>query len=147
MGLNLTDSAIAQAWTDIRSDDSATNWLLVGYDENQKDTMKLVGSGSGGMAELKTHLDANQVLYGIFRVIGVDQDSRRTKYVFVTFIGSALSPLKRARTSTHKSALAQYFNGFHVEIYAASEDDLTEDDIVARLNSSTGAHKPKHYEF
>jgi len=147
MALNLNDSAIAQAWADIRSDDSATNWLLVGYDENQKDTLKLVGSGSGGMNELKTQLDSNQVLYGIFRVIGVDQDSRRTKYVFVTFIGSGLSPLKRARTSTHKSALAQYFNGFHVEIYAASEDDLTEDDIVKRLNSSTGAHKPKHYEF
>jgi hypothetical protein len=147
MGLNLTDSAIAQAWADLRTDDSATNWLLVGYDDNQKDTLRLVGSGSGGMEELKQHLDPSQVLYGVFRVIGIDQDSRRTKYVFVTFIGSGLSPLKRARTSTHKSAVAQYFNGFHVEVYANTADELTQEDIINRLNSSTGAHKPKEYQF
>lgn len=147
MGLDLTDPAIAQTWEELRRDDSEKNWLLVGYDENQKDTLKLVASGSGGMNELKQHLDANQVLYGVFRVVGVDQDSRRTKFVFVTFIGSGLSPLKRARTSTHKSALTQFFNGFHVEVYVSSEDDLNEDDIINRLNSSTGAHKPKHYEF
>ena len=141
------DSAIQQAWDDIRKDDSGVNWLLVGYDDNDAKKIKLTGSGSGGLAELKSNLDDNQVLYGVFKVIGVDQDSRRTKLVFVTWIGSGLSPLKRARTSTHKSAFTQFFNGFHVEIYASTQDDLTEEDIISRLNASTGAHKPKSYEF
>ena len=141
-----SDSSIAETWENIRRDGDI-NWLLVGYDDNDAKQIKLVGSGSGGFSELKSHLDDNAVLYGVFKVIGVDQDSRRTKLVFVTWIGSGLSPLKRARTSTHKSAFTQYFNGFHVEVYASTQDDLTEEDIISRLNASTGAHKPKSYEF
>jgi hypothetical protein len=148
MALDLqSDSSIQSTWEQIRQDESGVNWLLVGYDENDAKKVKLVGSGSGGMEELKGSLDDNAVLYGVFKVIGVDQDSRRTKLVFVTWIGSGLSPLKRARTSTHKSAFTQFFNGFHVEIYASSTEDLNQEDIISRLNASTGAHKPKSYEF
>ncbi|KAL0484069.1 coactosin [Acrasis kona] len=151
MSLDLNDSAINEAWSEIRAEGGKTNWMLLGYDEENSDKqnikVKLVGKGTGGYDEFVKQLSDDKALYGVFRVIAVDDDSRRTKFVFVTFLGSKLVPLKRARVSTHKSAFAKLFNGFHAEVYASSEDDLSKDEIVKKLNSATGAHKPKGYEF
>ncbi len=151
MTLDLSDSSISEAWTEIRADDGQTNWMLLGYDEANSNSksikIELVGKGTGGYDEFIQQLSEDRAMYGVFKVIAVDDDSRRTKFVFVTFLGPKLPPLKRARVSTHKTAFAKLFNGFHTEVYATTPDDITQEEIVKKLNSSTGAHKPKSYEF
>jgi hypothetical protein len=151
MTLDLNDPSISEAWSEIRSDDGQTNWMLLGYDESNSNSksikIELVGKGNGGYDEFIQGLSEDKALYGVFKVIAVDDDSRRTKFVFVTFLGPKLPPLKRARVSTHKTAFAKLFNGFHCEVYATTADDITQEEIVKKLNSSTGAHKPKSYEF
>ncbi len=55
--------------------------------------------------------------------------------------------MRRARVSTHKPEVERFFNGYHVQVYANTEDDLSEETITATLHASAGAHKPKAYEF
>ncbi len=56
-------------------------------------------------------------------------------------------PIRRARVSIHKPEFEKYFNGYHIQVYANSEDDLSEEIITASLHGCAGAHKPKEYEF
>ncbi len=56
-------------------------------------------------------------------------------------------PIRRARVSTHKPEFERFFNGYHVQIYANSEDDLSDEAITSLLHGSAGAHKPKEYIF
>lgn len=37
--------------------------------------------------------------------------------------------------------------GSHVDLQVDSPDDITETDLVQRLQAATGAHKPNGYEF
>ena len=48
----------------------------------------LSGKGSGGLIEMKTQMNSNQVYFGVARVRAVDDHgSRRAKFVFITFVG------------------------------------------------------------
>jgi hypothetical protein len=51
----------------------------------------LSGKGTGGLTELKTQLNSNQVFFGVARVRAVDDHgSKRAKFVFITFVGSGV---------------------------------------------------------
>lgn len=54
---------ILKAYDDVRSDKSETNWLLINYEDAKSDKLYLKGTGSGGLAELKEQLDANEAQY------------------------------------------------------------------------------------
>lgn len=51
----------------------------------------LSGKGAGGLAEMKSQLNDNQVFFGVLRVRAVDDHgSKRAKFVFVTFVGNGV---------------------------------------------------------
>jgi len=39
------------------------------------------------------------------------------------------------------------FNGYHIQIHADSQEELSEENIIAALQACAGAHKPQAYEF
>jgi hypothetical protein len=53
--------------------------------------MVLSGTGSGGLSELKGHVNDNQVYFGVLRVRAVDDHgSKRAKFVFITLTGAGV---------------------------------------------------------
>lgn len=59
------------------------------YGDNNE--IVLSGKGTGGLTELKTQLNSNQVYFGVARVRAVDDHgSKRAKFVFITFVGSGV---------------------------------------------------------
>lgn len=54
---------ILKAYDDVRSDKTETDWLLINYEDAKSDRLVLKGTGSGGLAELKTHLDPAEAQY------------------------------------------------------------------------------------
>lgn len=80
----MSDPDVQNAWHEVRSDTSSTNWLVVegkevrdqaltfgprfilGYGSS-KNKLELYGSGSGGVAEFQKNLK-NEILYGYIRV-------------------------------------------------------------------------------
>ena len=59
------DSAVAEAIADVRNDKTETNWVLAAHVDNIPDTIRLTGSGSGGVDQLVASLNENSVMYGI----------------------------------------------------------------------------------
>eukprot|EP00029_Vermamoeba_vermiformis_P002524 TRINITY_DN128_c0_g1_i1.p1 TRINITY_DN128_c0_g1~~TRINITY_DN128_c0_g1_i1.p1 ORF type:complete len:142 (+),score=41.13 TRINITY_DN128_c0_g1_i1:277-702(+) len=137
-------NAVPALWEELRKDQA--NWVLFTYGDNN--TIVEAGKGNGGFAEFKSHLKEDGIFYGGFRVMAVDEEnSKRSKFIFVTWVGEKVSPLKRARVSTHKPLVREKCVGAHIELQAASEDDLTEEVVTKKLASSGGAHQPTGYEF
>ena len=54
---------IQKAYDEVRSDKSETDWLLINYEDAKSDKLFLKDSGSGGLEELKKHMDSNEAQY------------------------------------------------------------------------------------
>ena len=112
---------------------------------------ELVGKGSDGLKTFVSFLDDKKVLFGGFRCRAVDDrgttKSVRAKFVFVTWLGGSVSAVQRARCGTLRSEFQRLFDGNHISIQTSDLDDLSEQALVDKLQSSTGAHKPTGYEF
>ncbi len=88
-----------------RNDVSIQYRVVYGYEGNNKIVVQ--GSGSGGLEELKGILQDDQVHYGYLRVVSGDSESKRAKFVFISWVGEKVGALKRAKVSVHKASVKQ----------------------------------------
>ena len=148
--INMGDSAISGAWAAVTRDGDV-NWFLISHKAGSRSDLELVGSGNGGFDEMKGHLDDARVMFGIIKVVGVDDKetttSRRAKYVFITFIGERVSVLVKARVSVQKGQITPNFHGVQAYLDFGSKDEFTMEVIGQKLAGCGGAHKPTFYEF
>ncbi len=102
------------------------------------------------MPEFIEKLPADEIIWGAFKVVGVDDRgntvSRRPKFVFVKYLPTTVPTMKRARAGGHKGAIKQIMDA-HIDIEIESTDELNEDIVVLKLRQSGGAHAPTGYEF
>eukprot|EP00010_Vexillifera_abyssalis_P007591 CAMPEP_0201550004 /NCGR_PEP_ID=MMETSP0173_2-20130828/6429_1 /ASSEMBLY_ACC=CAM_ASM_000268 /TAXON_ID=218659 /ORGANISM="Vexillifera sp., Strain DIVA3 564/2" /LENGTH=169 /DNA_ID=CAMNT_0047959873 /DNA_START=103 /DNA_END=612 /DNA_ORIENTATION=+ len=149
--INASDSNITATWDKITSENDDTNWMLLSPKSGSKSDLEVVGSGSGGLNEMKETLDEGRIMFGLLKVVGVDEKetttSRRAKYVFITFIGSKVSVLVKARVSIQKGQVTPLFHGVQIFVDISGVDELEPKVIADKLIASGGAHKPSHYEF
>jgi len=72
------------AYNDVRDDKTETNWLLVDYETERSDKLKLTGTGSGGLAELQNCLQDSNASFAYVRVkYSNDKESVREKFILV----------------------------------------------------------------
>lgn len=69
------------------------------------------------------------------------------KFVFVQYMPPSGPAMRRAKMGSHKGELKMVMHSAHVDVMIDDPSDLTEDDLVKRLQAATGAHKPNGYEF
>lgn len=145
MAISITDKTIAEAFDELKNKDSI-NWLLCQYDSTGK-ALEFHSKGTKGLGEILDNFKDDIILYGVYKVIAVDDDSKRTKFIQITWVGPNVKPMVRAKVSTHKSVVISYFKGSHVEVHYGSTNDISKDDLAKRLTTSTGSHKPKAYDW
>ena len=67
------------------------------------------------MPEFISNLPAAEVVWGAFKVVGVDDRgntiSRRPKYIFVKYLPADMPAMKKARAGNHKGAIKQIIDG------------------------------------
>ncbi|CAF1396878.1 unnamed protein product [Adineta steineri] len=144
--VDLSNEEFKQAWEDVRNDATDTNWILLAYGEHGE--IQLRGKGPGGLKDMKKKLHDNQIYVGVIRVKAVDEHgSHRAKFVYINYVGTNVPTLRAARASTHKSDFERFFHGYHIQIYANSLEEISEENITALLQSCAGAHRPQAYEF
>eukprot|EP00616_Rhizochromulina_sp_CCMP1243_P007144 CAMPEP_0118966420 /NCGR_PEP_ID=MMETSP1173-20130426/3892_1 /TAXON_ID=1034831 /ORGANISM="Rhizochromulina marina cf, Strain CCMP1243" /LENGTH=246 /DNA_ID=CAMNT_0006915197 /DNA_START=13 /DNA_END=753 /DNA_ORIENTATION=- len=135
-------------WEDIISGKDM-NWVMMQYDDAGK-ALSVTATGEGGLSEFKAHLDES-LAWGGFRCTAVDDrqntTSRRPKFVFVQYMPSTAPAMRRAKMGSHKGTLKAVMHSAHLDMMVETPDELTETDLVARLQAATGAHKPNGYEF
>jgi len=126
------------AITDLRNNNTPTNWLLFSYADSQKNTLNLTGTGSGGVEELKTHLDIAKVSYGMVRVTDQIDNSVTVKFVFIVWCGEKVPFVKKAQITTHKGSISTLVGQYHNDIYASNQSELTEADVINKVRAASG---------
>eukprot|EP01035_Chromulina_nebulosa_P017973 gene17973-23604_t len=141
---------VNDAWRRLTQDSSDVSWVAFGYPEGSSNQLVFREEGTGGMPEFISKLPENDVIWGAFKVVGVDDRgntvSRRPKYIFVKYLPSGVATMKRARAGGHKGAIKQIIDA-HIDIEIENISELTEDIIIQKLRTSGGAHQPNSYEF
>ena len=71
------------------------------------------------MPEFIASLTADEIIWGAFKVVGVDNRgntiSRRPKFLSVKYLPSAAPTMKRARAGGHKGAIKQIMDA-HIDV-------------------------------
>ncbi|GAA5851149.1 hypothetical protein JCM8547_004146 [Rhodosporidiobolus lusitaniae] len=137
---DVTDSAIAAAYDDVRSDKSETNFLLLDYAGEKSDKLTVTATGTGGLEELKGLLKDDKASFAYVRVkYSNDVESFREKFAYIVWLGSGIKPLRRAKCSVHSADVKNVIRSFSIEVPASSQEDLNEGPIVTRLRKAGGA--------
>ena len=133
-----TDPSLSDAYADVRDDNSDTDWLVAGYAD--KKTITAQGTGSGGVSELVAQFADDQAQFAYLRVTAGDEESRRTKFVFITWVGEGVKALAKAKVSVHKASVKQVVRDFGVEMHATERNEVSEDEIMKRVIAAMGAN-------
>eukprot|EP01038_Epipyxis_sp_PR26KG_P009539 gene9539-12849_t len=141
---------VADAWIRLTTDSSSVSWISCKYAEGTTNQLLFSAEGSGGLPEFVSNLPVDDVVWGAFKVVGIDDRgnlvARRPKYIFVKYLPPSIPTMKKARAGGHKGAIKQVLNG-HLDIEVESPDELTEEVLIQKLRSAGGAHQPTSYEF
>eukprot|EP01006_Ploeotia_vitrea_P023649 TRINITY_DN561_c0_g1_i1.p1 TRINITY_DN561_c0_g1~~TRINITY_DN561_c0_g1_i1.p1 ORF type:complete len:396 (+),score=94.09 TRINITY_DN561_c0_g1_i1:31-1188(+) len=91
------DAPAAKVMEAIRDPKGPFNWAL--FEPNPKE-LKLVNAGSLSIMEMIDHVPEDQVVYGLLRLAFGTGTFRRTKWVFVHWIGPNTPPVKKGKASS-----------------------------------------------
>ncbi|KAJ6588762.1 actin depolymerizing protein [Mycena capillaripes] len=137
---DVSDPAIDEAYQDVRSDKTDTNWLLLDYENDRSDKLQLTSTGTGGLGELRDALDDGKASYAYVRVAySNDKESTREKFILVVWIGPHCKVMRKAKISVHTADVKNVLRVFSIDVAARERDDVNQDPIVVRLRKAGGA--------
>lgn len=133
------ENDVRQALTSVRTSEGGINWALVTYNAPSKSkTLKLVGTGTGGIEEFIEKLDDSAVGYGLVRFIEQIDQSETVKFCFVNWVGDNIHRMQRAVLSTHRGFVNNLFQPFHVDLECTNKNEISRDIIMAKIKKASG---------
>jgi len=132
------ESDFQEAIKALRADHTETNWVLAAHVDNIPDTIRLTGSGSGGVDQLVASLNENSVMYGIVRVTQKIDLSTTVKFAYVYFIGEQVPALLRGKIATHSSDIKKLFSPFHIDFEITNPSEIDSSVIDKKISENTG---------
>jgi len=132
------EHAIKRAIADVRSDATATNWVLLTYDGPNSNTITLAGSGSGGAEELISLLRDDNVGYGIIRQEERYDDSVRVMFAYIHWVGENIHRMLKARLGTHSGTVKALLAPYHADIDATNHSEISPEIITATIRRTIG---------
>ncbi|KAG0314686.1 hypothetical protein BGZ99_007928 [Dissophora globulifera] len=119
------------------------NWAIFGYDKGTND-LKVLGQGNGGLEELQEEFVDSKIQYAFTRV--VDQYSQLNKFVLIGWCGDGVPESKKGLFALHFADVANFLKGYHLQLSARSEADVTPAQIMKRLQEGSGSKYSTHQE-
>jgi len=137
---DVTDPEIQDAYQDVRSDKTDTNWVLLDYETDRSDKLVVTQTGTGGLAELREILQDSRASFAYARVVySNDKESQREKFVLITWIGPKCKIMRKGKISVHAADVKTVLRVYAIEVAAEKKEDLNEEPIVIRLRKAGGA--------
>lgn len=136
LNTNLDIVAITRAYEDVRRDNSETQWAVFKYDGS-----KIIAAKTGvNFSDFESQFGDEDRAYGYLRLQTGDELSKRAKFVFITWVGPSVSPLKRAKMSTDKALIKEILSNFAVELQTENIADFTLENLENELLRAGGTH-------
>eukprot|EP00918_Siedleckia_nematoides_P107314 GHVU01234040.1.p1 GENE.GHVU01234040.1~~GHVU01234040.1.p1 ORF type:complete len:160 (+),score=21.97 GHVU01234040.1:56-481(+) len=136
MPTDIEKDSVHAAYEDVRDDNTDTTWAVFKYEG-----LIISHNTSGvGFEEFQDKFDENERCFGFVRIKTGDELSKRVKFAFITWVGSQVSALKRAKMSTDKPLVKTIIQNFAVEIQTSEKDELSHEFIKSEVMKAGGAN-------
>lgn len=94
---------IREAYEDVRSNLTDIEWAVFKFESTE---IICAGKGSG-FDEFQQQFSDSERAFGYIRIQMGDEMSKRSKFLFVTWIGAEVGVMQRAKMSTDKSIIKE----------------------------------------
>ncbi|KAI8034579.1 coactosin-like protein [Drosophila gunungcola] len=136
LATSLEKDSIREAYEDVRSDLTDTEWAVFKFDGAQ-----IIVHGRGQcFEEFRQQFGDSERAFGYIRIQMGDEMSKRKKFIFLTWIGQEVGVIQRAKMSTDKALIKDVLNNFAVELQAGVEAELDIELFREALNRAGGAN-------
>ena len=136
--LQLDESAIQPVVKDVRDDKTDTNYLIMTYESKNVITIK--STGTGDIDGLHADLNDDEVQYVLFRFLSGDQESRRVKFIFLTYIGPNVGGMTKGRVAAHKPDVQAMLGQSHLQISTDDRDEFSAKEVADKIKKAAGAN-------
>jgi hypothetical protein len=133
-----SDPRIAEAYADVRSNTTETNWMTLQYETNKK--IIFHRSGSDGVSGLHLALEELEVGYAYIRFQVGDEKIKNYKFVFITWAKPEAGVMKKANLSVHVAKVKEIVKEATLFISAESTDNIEEGVIISQLQKAMGSY-------
>ncbi|KAF9542786.1 hypothetical protein EC957_001684 [Mortierella hygrophila] len=116
---------------------TSNNWAMFGYDKGTND-LKVLGQGDGGLEELEDEFMDGKIQYAFARII--DPNTELNKFILIAWCGDGVPESKKGLFNSHLA------DGYHLQINARCEADVTPAQILKRVNEGSGSKYSIHKE-
>jgi len=136
--ISFTDeAAFKAALKAVRDDKQDANWVLGSY--QGKNTISLIGSGPGGVTELASRLEEDNINFGVVRVSETIDKSKTTKFVYIYWVPESVKIMKKAEASARKGTIDAVFAPYHVDLTVQARDELSDQHLMDAVSSASGS--------
>ena len=109
---------------------------MLTYEPRSASKLRVVGKGTGGWEEMCEEVNDGKIFYGLCRFT-INEVFR---FAYLSWIGEGVQGTQAGAYNSHSSAVGRHFQGFHVQVNGRNDNDLEEDDVIARLSTAIGAN-------
>jgi len=134
------DQSIIDGIGKVRNDNDPTTWVIGSYkDDDISKPVELFASGTGDCNEMKTYFAPEKICYALIRVIDVYENINTVKFVFIYWLGSKVSVMKKAKISVHKGKVNEMFSNFHVDFMISSLNEISNEIVMRKVSQNSGS--------
>ncbi|KAI9838696.1 MAG: hypothetical protein M1819_005010 [Sarea resinae] len=107
-------------------------------DAGEKDSvLKVQTTGEGDLADLIEEFSDGRVQFAFVKVR--DPNTSLPKYVLIGWCGEGVPERTKGYFTSHLAAVSKVLHGYHVQITARSDRDLTPEGIVQKVSDASGS--------
>ncbi|KAL4983621.1 hypothetical protein BDW68DRAFT_181440 [Aspergillus falconensis] len=104
---------------------------------NKESVLKVQDTGEGDLADLIDEFSEGKIQFAFVKVI--DGNTGLPKSVLIAWCGEGVPERTKGYFTSHLSTVSKFLHGYHVQITARSEADLTVDGIIQKVGDASGA--------
>merc|ERR1712025_1461800 len=135
MSTAMDKEGIRTAYNEVMEDKNGVDWAVFLFDGS-----KLGVTAKGDEFDnFKSHFGPDDRGFGYLKVMTGDEMSKRSKFVFCTWVGSNVSVMKKAKMSTDKALMKEIIQNLSVELQLESPSEISMDYFKTEVDKAGGA--------
>lgn len=141
-GVVVDEAGVTEAYDNVRADGSENVYVMLTYNEdNTQIGVHSIGTDYSQVSEILGGDEGKGMrAYIYLRVTTGDEMSKRAKFVLLTWCGSEVGAMKKAKMSLEKTEVKKILAIYAVEHQTADLDEMSLSSIVDKVKKSGGAN-------
>ncbi|KAL8944996.1 MAG: hypothetical protein Q9211_000429 [Gyalolechia sp. 1 TL-2023] len=104
---------------------------------SKESVLKVQSTGDGNLADLVDEFSDGKIQFAFVRVN--DPNTTLPKFVLIAWCGEGVPERTKGYFTSHVAAVSKILHGYHVQVTARSERDLTPESIVQKVSDASGS--------